>query len=66
MQMGKTLPTSVLDMTEKQTDSETLVIPKVWGIQSTPSLPLIPSPLLFKVVAPDRVLSMTQIEQFDM
>ena len=31
-------------------------------MQSTPSLPLLPSPLGIRVVAPDRILSMGQIE----
>ena len=32
---------------------------------STPLLPLHPDPLLTEVVAPDNVLSICQIEQFD-
>ena len=35
---------------------------KVWGMQSTPSLPLLQVPLWPGVVAPDRFLSMGQIE----
>ena len=35
---------------------------ELWGIQSMPSLPSLPSPLWSKVVALDRVLSMGQIE----
>ena len=35
---------------------------KLWGMQSTPLLPTLPSPLWSGVVAPDRVLSMGQIE----
>ena len=35
---------------------------KLWGKQSTPSLPLLPGPLWLEVVAHDRVLSMGQIE----
>ena len=35
---------------------------ELWGMQSTPSLPSLPCPLLLGVVAPDRVLSMDQIE----
>ena len=38
---------------------------KLWGMQNTPSLPLFPGPLWPRVVAPDRVLSMGQIELFD-
>ena len=36
-----------------------------WGMWSTPSLLLIPDPLSLGVVALERVLSMGQIEQFD-
>ena len=36
-----------------------------WGMQSTPSLPLFPGPLLPGVVVPDRDLSMGHIELFD-
>ena len=35
---------------------------ELWEIQSTPSLPLLPGPLWPGVVAPDRILSMGQIE----
>ena len=35
---------------------------ELWGIWSTPSLPLLPGPLWLGIVAPDRVLSMGQIE----
>ena len=34
----------------------------LWGMQSTPSLPLLPDSLYPGVVAPDKVLSMGQIE----
>ena len=33
-----------------------------WGMQSNPSLPLLPGALWPGVVAPDRVISMGQIE----
>ena len=36
---------------------------KIWRIQCTTSLPLLPGALWPGVVAPDRVLSMGQIEQ---
>ena len=36
---------------------------ELWGMQSTPSLPLLPGPLWPGVVALDRFLSMGQIEQ---
>ena len=35
----------------------------ICGMWSAPSLPLLPGPLWLGVVAPDRVLSMGQIEQ---
>ena len=35
---------------------------ELWGMRSTPSLPSIPGTLWSRVVAPDRVLSMGQIE----
>ena len=44
----------------KASEASTL---EIWGMQSTPSLPLRPGPLWPGVVAPDRVLSMGQIEQ---
>ena len=44
-------------------DAEAPVMPEHWGMRSTPSLPLLPGPLWPGVVAPDRVLSMSQIEQ---
>ena len=47
---------SVLDMTLNN------LMLRLWGMQSTPSLPLLPGPLWPKVGAPDRVLSMGQIE----
>ena len=46
----------------KQSDGETPVMLENWGMWSTPSLPSLPSPLWLGVVAPDRVLSMGQIE----
>ena len=48
----------------KQFDGEAPVL-KFGGIWSTPLLPLLPGPLWPGVVAPDRVLSMCQIELFD-
>ena len=38
---------------------------ELWEMQSTPSLPLPPGPLKPIVVEPDKVLSMDQIELFD-
>ena len=42
----------------KQSDGEVPVMPELWGMQSTPLLALLPSPLWPGVVASDRVLSM--------
>ena len=38
---------------------------ELWEMQSIPSLPLFPGALWPGVIAPDRVLSMGQIELFD-
>ena len=38
---------------------------ELWEMWSTPSLPLLPGPLWPCVVAPDRALSLGQIEMFD-
>ena len=46
-------------------DGEAPVILELWGMQSTPSLSLLPRPLSLYVVAPDWVLSMSLIELFD-
>ena len=50
----------------KQSDGEDSVTLELWGIGSTPSLPLLPGPLWPGVVSPDRVLSMHQIELWDL
>ena len=59
LQRGKT-PTSkrVLDMTL----SNLMVILELWGIRSTPSLPLLPGSLWPRMVAPNRVLPTGLIE----
>ena len=46
----------------KQSDGEVPVMQGFWGMQITPSLPLLPGPLWPGVVVPDRALSMGQIE----
>ena len=46
----------------KQSDGEVPVMLELWGMQSTPSLPLLPGLLWLWVVAPDRALSLGQIE----
>ena len=45
--------------------SEVPVMLELWRMRSTPSLPSFPGPLWPEVVAPDTVLSMGQIELFD-
>ena len=46
----------------KQSDDEVPVMLALWGMQSTPSLPLLPGSLWPGLVTPDRILSMGQIE----
>ena len=46
----------------KQSDGEVSVMLELWGMRSTPSLSLLPGPLWPGVIAPDRALSMSQIE----
>ena len=62
LKRGKSPSTSVLDDI-KQSDGEAPVLELWW--MSTPSLPLLPGPLWLGVVVPDGVLSMDQIELFD-
>ena len=45
----------------KSSDGKALAL-EIWGMWSTPSLPLLPGPLWSGVVVLDRVLSMGQIE----
>ena len=42
----------------KQSDDDVPVMLELWGMQSTPSLPLLPGPFWPGMVAPDRTLSM--------
>ena len=49
----------------KQSDGEAVVMPELWGMWSNLSLPLLPGLLWPRVVAPDKVLLMGQIELFD-
>ena len=59
---GVRLPDKRPGYDTKQSDGDTPIMPEFWGMQSTPSLPSLPGPLCPGVVAPDRVLSMGQIE----
>ena len=63
--MGKTPSNECFGYDTKQSDGEIPVMEMLWGIRSTLSLPLFQSPLWPGMVAPDSVLSMDQIELFD-
>ena len=62
LQRGKTLPNACLGYHSKLSDGEVPVMLELWGMQSTLSLPLLPDPLWPRVGAPDRVISLGQIE----
>ena len=49
----------------KRSDGEAPVMLERWGMKNTPSLTSLPGPLWSTVVAPDRVLSIGQIELFN-
>ena len=49
----------------KQSDGEAVVKLEIWGMRSTLSLPSLSGPLWPGLVAPDRVLSIGQIQLFD-
>ena len=55
VQRSKTYPTSVL-IGHKKSDGEAPVMLKLWGMQCTPSLLLLPGPLWPGVVGPDRIV----------
>ena len=57
-QRGKTPLNECPAYDTKQSDGEVPVMLGLWGIRSTPSLPLLLGPLWPGVVAPDRALSM--------
>ena len=46
----------------EQSNSEAPVILELWGMQSTPLLPLLPGPHWPRVVVPERILCVGQIE----
>ena len=62
LQRGKHSPNKYPGYDTKQSDGEVPMMLELWGMKSTPLLPLLPGPLLPGVVAPDRVPSMGQIE----
>ena len=49
----------------KSPDYKTPVMLELWGMQCTPSLPSLPGPLCPALVAPDRILYISQIELLD-
>ena len=56
---GKTPPPpSKYPGCDSKFDSEVLVMLELWGMRSTPTLPLLPVPLWPWMVVPDRTLSM--------
>ena len=55
-------PTECPGYDTKQSDGEVPIMLELWGMRSTPSLPSLQGPFWPAVVAPDRVLSMGQIE----
>ena len=60
LQRGKTPPPTneCPGNDTKQSDGEVPVILELWGMWSTPSLPLLPGPFWLGMVAPDRALFM--------
>ena len=62
---GVKLSNECLEYNTKKSDGEASVLLELWEMLSTPSLPLLPDPLWTGVVAPDRVLSMGEIDLFD-
>ena len=58
----KTLPNKCPVYDPKPSDSEVPVMLGLWGIRSTPSLPLLPGPLCPGVVVPDRAQFIGWIE----
>ena len=61
----KPLPNKCPGYVTRQSDDEAPVIQELWGMWSTPSFPLLPAPLWPRGVSLDRVLSIGQIELFD-
>ena len=55
---GKTLPNECPGYDTKQSDGKAPVMPELWGMRSTPSLPLLLGSLWPRMVALDRGLSM--------
>ena len=60
--LWRELPNECPEYETKQSDGEVPMILELWGMRSTSSLPSLPSPLWSGMVAPDRVLTVIQIE----
>ena len=58
LQRGKTPPNECPGYDTKQSDGEVPVMQELWGMRSTPSLPLLPGPLWPGMVASNRAISM--------
>ena len=54
LQRGNPPPNEYLGYDIKQSDGEVPVMLELWEIQSTPSLPSLPSPLWLGVIAPNK------------
>ena len=61
-QKGKTPPNEYPDYDNEQSDGEVPVMQELQGMRNTSLLPSLRGPFWSGVVAPDRVLSMGQIE----
>ena len=62
LQRGKTPHNECPGYDTKQSDGELPVMSELWGMLSSLSLPSLPDTLWPGVVAPNKVLSMVQIE----
>ena len=65
LQYGKTPINECTGYEFKQSDGEAPVMLDLWGIWWAPSLPSLSGPLWSGVVTPKRILSMGQIEPFE-
>ena len=64
---GKSLPTCEIPRYDtKQSDGEAQGILQFWGQRTIPLFPLLPGPLWPEIVAPDRVLAMSEIELIEL
>ena len=64
LQRDKTLPTSFLDMTQNNRIHVVQVMLELCEMRSIPLLPSLPGPLWPRMLAPDRILHLDQIELY--